>query len=157
MIDVSPNAMQLAATGFLARFEGNSGLRANAVRRRAAETLRHDGLPTQRQEAWHFTSLRPLAGIAFQGVHTTHDHGGDLLARLAAIGGPRIVFVNGRHDIAAAEMPDFTTVGEPTLDDADDAVSVLNTMFADVGAHIEIPPGVDGETLLLASLGVADG
>ncbi len=150
-----PNAMQLATTGFLARFEGNSGLRANPVRRRAAETLRHVGLPTQREEAWHFTSLRPLAGIAFQGAHAVHDHGHDLLARVAGIGGPRIVFVNGRHDTAASEMPDFTTVGEPALDETEDAVSLLNTMFADDGAHIEIPPGVDGETILLASLGVA--
>ena len=154
---VQPNALQLATTGFLARFEGNSGLRANPLRRRAAETLRHVGLPTQREEAWHFTSLRPLTGITFQGVHTLHDHGRDLLARLADISGPRIVFVNGRHDAGASEMPDFTTVGEPVLDETDDAVLLLNTMFADDGAHIEIPPSVDGESILLASLGLADG
>ena len=154
---VQPSALQLATTGFLARFEGNSGLRANPLRRRAAETLRHVGLPTQREEAWHFTSLRPLAGVAFQGVHTLHDHGRDMLARLADISGPRIVFVNGRHDAAASEMPDFTTVGEPALDETDDAVSLLNTMFADDGAHIEIPPGVDHGSVLLASIGLADG
>ncbi len=154
---IQPNALQLATTGFLARFEGNSGLRTNPIRRRAAETLRHIGLPTQREEAWHFTSLRPLAGIAFQGVHTTHDHGHDLLAGVAGISGPRLVFVNGRHDTADSEMPDFTAVGEPALTEPDDAVSMLNTMFADDGAHIEIPPGVDAESILLVSLGVADG
>ena len=157
MSEVQPNALQLATTGFLARFEGNSGLRTDPIRRRAAETLRHIGLPTQREEAWHFTSLRPLAGIAFQGVHTTHDHGHDLLARMSGISGPRLVFVNGRHDTAVSEMPDFTTVGEPALNEPDDAVSMLNTMFADDGAHIEIPPGVDAESILLVSLGVADG
>jgi hypothetical protein len=57
-----------ALTGFLARYEG---LRARLpgrsdTRDAAAAVLRDKGLPTPKEEAWHFTNLRSFAGLSFQ-------------------------------------------------------------------------------------------
>jgi len=36
-----------------------------ALRRQAAEAVREGGLPTEKDEAWRFTSLKPIAGTSF--------------------------------------------------------------------------------------------
>jgi Fe-S cluster assembly protein SufD len=67
------------------------------LRRAAMLQTVAEGLPTQRNEQWKYTALRALAARGFVAAADTpvlHP------AALADIPGPRLVFVNGRHDPA---------------------------------------------------------
>jgi Fe-S cluster assembly protein SufD len=147
--------------GFLARFEG---LRARlpgdpAPRLAAAETLRVSGLPGRRNEAWHYTTLRPIEEAAFSEPLTALADGGALLAHAPALR-PRLVFVDGRFRadlsdrLGAAGFQPFAArgaFGALARPDREPLVA-LNTMLAEDGAVIEVPPGVDGGTIALLSL-----
>ena len=89
-------ALRTGTESFLARFEG---LRARlpgdlVARQAAAEAFRSAGLPTVRDEAWKYTSLRPLADNDFREALTSVEGGS--LPKIPAIEGPRAVFVDGR-------------------------------------------------------------
>lgn len=153
-----------AATGapaFLARFEG---LRARlpgdpAPRLAAAEALRRTGLPTRRNEAWHYTSLRPIEEAAFSEPLTPLIDAGALLARVPLLGA-RLVFIDGRF---RADLSDTPTAGrfEPfaqhgafglLAQQAREPLAALNTMLAEDGAVLEVPDETDGGTIMLVSL-----
>ena len=148
---------------FLARYEG---LRARlpgdaAVRDAAAAAFRQAGLPSVREEAWKYTSLRPLADQEFREPLTPVD--GGVLPAIPAIEGPRLVFVDGRlrEDLSSppdtlhvgrfAETPAFGALSRP----GEQPVVALNTMLAEDGAILSVAAGVDAGTLILVSL-VAD-
>jgi len=67
-------------------------------RRAALGAFRAAGLPTTRLEAWRYTSLGPLAGLAL--ARPPEGDGGldvkGLVRRAGPLDGPRLVFVNGR-------------------------------------------------------------
>src|SRR5580704_8959340 len=91
-------------SGFLSRFEG---LRARlpgdpAPRRAAAETLRTLGFPGRRDEAWHYTNLRPVADANFYAPVSAPDDGLAQLANIPNIGS-RLIFIDGRF------RPDLST------------------------------------------------
>ncbi len=161
------NAISPAGTaGFLARFEG---LKARlpgdpALRAAAAELFRANGIPGgtsgRRAEAWKYTTLRPLAEMAFNEPLTQLDDTPAALARLPAVNAPRLVFVDGRLRADLSELPDRFTVrrfaeaadfGTLSRPDRDNLVA-LNTMLAEDGAVIAVPDGVDGGMLQLVSL-----
>ena len=158
---MSSTLLQGAAEGFLARFEGlRDRLPGERILRdRAAKAFRASGLPEMRDEAWKYTSLRPLAEPAFHEPLTSFSEPRALLARLPAIDAPRMVFVDGRwrEDLSVAtdrlriapfaRQPDFGR-----LPDASAPMVALNTMLAEDGAIVTVPEGVDGGTLVLASL-----
>jgi Fe-S cluster assembly protein SufD len=118
--------------------------------------FRAGGLPGPREEAWHYTALRPLADAVFDPPQ------GDpavLLAQLPDFAAPRLVFVNGhfRADLSVLPSggiavrtgaPAWGTLARP----ASEKLVALNTMLADDGADIEVIDGVDAGTLVLARL-----
>ncbi len=129
------------------------------ARRGALEALRRDGLPSVRDEAWKYTSLRalerrsPAAGDA-RATSRTIDPSA---FALAAIDGPRLVFVNGalRADLcdfrstAGLELLPLSThpellpmlLAEGAGQDRTDAFLRLNTALAGDGALIRTAPG----------------
>ena len=147
--------------GFLSRFEG---LRARlpgdlAPRLAAAETLRTLGLPGRRDEAWHYTNLRPVAEAEFHEPLTPLADCAALLARVPTVG-TRLVFVDGRFraDLSGtptgAEFAPFAasgTFGDLARPDRD-PLTALNTMLAEDGAVITVPANTDGGTIALVSL-----
>jgi Fe-S cluster assembly protein SufD len=147
--------------GFLSRFEG---LRARlpgdpTARLAAAEILRASGLPGRRNEAWHYTNLRPVEEAAFFEPLTPLA---DCAARLAKVPslGSRLVFVDGRFRDDLSEEPTaasfqpfalrgrFGTLAQP----ARDPLVALNTMLAEDGAAIAVAKDTDGGTITMVSL-----
>jgi Fe-S cluster assembly protein SufD len=148
---------------FLARFEGLKERLpgSRGIREAAAVVFRASGLPTIRDEAWKYTSLRPVAEASFHEPLTALAGDSDLLARVPALDGPRLVFVDGRfrEDLSArpagilvdsfAGNPDF---GSLARCDREPLVA-LNTMLAEDGAVISVPEGADAGLLQLISIG----
>ena len=64
---IVPSALQTSALQFLARYEGLAARMPGSasLRAAAAATVRANGLPGPREEAWRYTLLRPLTDIAF--------------------------------------------------------------------------------------------
>jgi Fe-S cluster assembly protein SufD len=158
-------ALQSGAQAFLARWEG---LRERLpgdryIREQAARAFAAAGLPGPKNEAWKYTSLRPLAEARFQEPLVALADCGNLLARLPQIDAPRLVFVDGRRraDFSSepdrikfygfAQTPDFGRLPKPERE----PLTALNTMLAEDGAVIRVPDGVDAGAILLASLGTA--
>jgi Fe-S cluster assembly protein SufD len=156
-------ALQNSAQSFLARFEG---LRTRlpgdaAARAAAAEAFREHGLPGVHDEAWKYTSLRPLLDIDFHEPLTPLDDGPALRALAPAIEAPTIVFMHGRFraDLSAqsdrvhlapfAAVPQFGRLARPDRE----KMVALNTMLAEDGAILNVSDGVDAGTLVLLNLG----
>ncbi len=65
------------------------------------DDLRHQnrtafhGLPTPKMESWKYTSLKPLYGFAFARPSSHEPPAGATEAALAALGGARLIFVDG--------------------------------------------------------------
>ncbi len=134
-----------------------------ARRAAAADAFRRAGLPGatsgRREEAWKYTSLRPVADASF-GQSLTFADDSALLTRLPRIDAPRIVFVDGefRADLSAppaavefsrfAEHGEFGTLARP---DSEPLVA-LNTMLAQDGAVLSVPAHIDAGLVLLASI-----
>lgn len=144
--------------GFLARYEA---LRATlpgdvSVRDAAADAFRRAGLPGatsgRREEAWKYTSLRPVADASFQQSLSPRISA----ARLPRVDAPRIVFVDGRFSPELSALPasiDFTrfdSFGTLARPDGEPLVA-LNTMLAEDGAVLR----VDGDAGLLLLVNVA--
>ncbi|MEQ8663524.1 MAG: hypothetical protein RLW62_22115 [Gammaproteobacteria bacterium] len=70
------------------------------VRREAAAQVRAHGVPSQRQEAWKYTSLAPLRDIAYRAATAADGDALDAAALaavpLASASPHRVVLVNGR-------------------------------------------------------------
>jgi Fe-S cluster assembly protein SufD len=158
---VKSTALQASAQSFLARFEG---LRArlpgdSMVRDAAADMLRAAGLPGPREEAWRYTSLRPLAEVEFNEPLTPVADCANLLARIPDLGAPRLVFVDGRFrdDLSDAPALAAVRVGGPSFgalaQPMREKLVALNTMLSEDGAEITVAAGVDAGALVLISLG----
>ena len=149
------------AEAFLHRYEG---LREDlpgdpALRARAAAIFRARGLPG-REEAFKYTSLRPIAETPWQEplVALTEYSDGE-----AALPGPVLVFQDGRFQHGLSRLP--TRFEARTFrDDAamaapadGDAIAALNALLAEDGAVLDVPAGVDGGVVLIESLGNSTG
>jgi Fe-S cluster assembly protein SufD len=152
--------MRQGADSFLARYEG---LRARlpgdaAVRDAAAALFRETGLPTVRDEAWKYTSLRPMAETPFREPLTSVET--EQMPSIPAFDAPRLVFIDGRLRQDLCRMPDqiqFTSFAEDTqfgtLSHPErEAVVALNTMLAEDGAILTVAEGVDAGMLVLVNL-----
>ena len=155
-----------ASAGFLARYDALRDRLPGDPRQRdaAADAFRRAGLPGaasgRREEAWKYTSLRPVADASFLQPVTSLAGDSALLARLPRIDAPRIVFVDGefRAELSAlppavefsrfADRAEFGTLARP---DSEPLVA-LNTMLAEDGAVLSVPAGVDAGLLLLVSV-----
>lgn len=154
--------VQTGVEGFLARYAGLRDHLPGDLRARdaAAEALRRAGLPGRRVEAWKYTDLRPIAAAAFQEPLTPCTDCTALLARVPAVDGACLVFVDGRFrdDLStppiAARVTRFAThpeFGALTRPDREPMVA-LNTMLAEDGAIIEVPENTDAGLIHLVSL-----
>lgn len=79
-----------------------------ALRERALQRFRAEGLPTPRDEAWRHTHLMGLAGKAFAPVAALTD--GDMIdaARLLRTADqPRLVFVDGHYVASLSHLPEL--------------------------------------------------
>jgi Fe-S cluster assembly protein SufD len=158
--------LQTGIGGFLSRFERLRERLPGDPRQRlaAADAFRRAGLPGaasgRREEAWKYTSLRPVVDAEFQQPLTSFAGDSGWLARLPQINAPRIVFVDGlfRPELSAlpqavsfsrfADQSAFGTLARP---DSEPLVA-LNTMLAEDGASLTIPEGIDAGLVLLVSL-----
>ncbi len=151
-------ALHTGTAAFLARYEGlRSRLPGDpAAREAAAELLRRAGLPSVRDEAWKYTSLRPMADVEFREALTS---GGGELPVIPAWDGPRLVFENGRFQPHLSDIPDTlgfnrfaddASFGTPA--DTAQPMVALNTMLAEDGAVLSVAAGVDAGAVLLVNL-----
>ncbi len=163
---------QSAAQHFVARFDG---LRrrlpgSDSVRAAASSRLAAAGFPTVRDEEWRYTPLRAFEAISFEEALTPVGESagsGEARAMIAAMGlpdVPRLVFVDGRFaaDLSIvpgqgtgfaglfSRSPMFGTLAKPECQ----AFVALNTMLAEDGAAFDLPPGLDGGTVAIVSLGI---
>ena len=156
----TPAAASTGVTAFLDRFAATRGQLPGDgdARAAAAEALTALGLPGtvsgRRPEAWHFTSLRPLAGLGFAAPERISGGALEIPGLdLAALAMPRVVFTDGVFDAAASSPPGtgFATAakGAGLADAASLPLVALNAMLAEDGARIDVPEGVDAGALLL--------
>jgi Fe-S cluster assembly protein SufD len=153
-----------SAEPFLARYRGlQSGLPGpRGPREAAAELLRRRGLPGPCDEAWKYTSLRPLTELQFQAVLTdAGDHPAPIaLPHLGALAdAPRVVFVAGRYRADLSQLPDQISarrfaghLTEAPVED-EDRLLALNTLLAEDGAILDVAAGTDAGTLVLIHMG----
>ncbi len=73
----------------------------DAARRTVLDDALAAGLPTQRDEAWKYTSLRALERRSFATVQTTPTVDAQLIAHVPS---PRLVFANGRYIEALSDL-----------------------------------------------------
>ena len=83
-----------------------AGFSGDAARRSALDEALRDGLPPPRNEAWKYTPLRALERRSFASATTQAPMAlnDEAQAALAAIPGPRMVFVNGRFDATRSDF-----------------------------------------------------
>ena len=155
--------MQAATASFLSRFAGLKFRLPGdlAVRETACAQFSHDGLPTRTLEAWKYTSLKPMADIVFAEALSDASaldpaHLPEFLSLLPDLDLPRLVFLDGRFRADLSMLPDVGKIGQfalqPRFGARTGPLDLLNTMLAEDGAMIEIPPGTDAGTVLLISL-----
>jgi Fe-S cluster assembly protein SufD len=149
-----------------------------AARRAGREGFEATGLPTTRLEDWRFTSLAPLATIAFgRGDPAEALTPAEIEAAAGKPFGPRLVFVNGRfraelstaHGLPAgvhaaglahaiAVTPELV---EPRLargvDVAGQPFAALNTAFLGDGAFVHVGSAARGGAIELVFATVARG
>ena len=153
----SRSGAHLGAEAFLARFRGlRDRLPGDAgARDRAALAFTASGLPSVRNEAWRYTSLRPLADTQFQEPLTEVSQA-PVLGPLPDL--PRLVLVDGRYQPGLSNPPKgivlSTFADAPAFDGADTALPMvaLNTMLAEDGLVLEVPAGVDAGTVLMLAI-----
>ncbi len=147
----------MGVDGFLARYTaaknnlpGDSTLRAAA-----ADAFRTLGLPGaargRRVEAWKYTSLQALGGMSFRSDQVSTESAPETAA---------LTFKAGRFiGQIPAELPEFTRFadapdfGELSWPDRD-PLAALNTMLAEDGAILTIPPGRDMGVVHLIQIGI---
>lgn len=106
-----------------------------ALRARAAETLREQGLPTKKTEAWRFTPVRPLVDAAFS---RERDDVSELVNVL-----PEGISVRSLRDVIETEPGllegRLDLAGKPTH------FAALNTALFSDGLWIDVPAGLSVE------------
>ncbi len=125
-----------------------AALAPSPARKAAFAAFEARGLPTRRDEAWHYTDLRgaltraaPLAPTP--GAARLNTAKGEL-AKLPRIGAARVVLVDGRYvaDLSDAGSSGLvvTEIGEAGLDPAD-AVVALNAALTETALRIGLVAG----------------
>ncbi|MGI4957105.1 MAG: Fe-S cluster assembly protein SufD [Janthinobacterium lividum] len=153
------------AAGFLARYEAaRDGLAGDvSARDEAANWLRRHGFPSRRDEAWRYTSLRPVWDTAFDRHSVDVDAAQRMFRTVMTCAGldvdgdaalKRLVFVNGVLSAALTTASGAMFAGPEIGEPVRHPMVALNTMLAEDGATIHVPAGVDGGRLLIVTLGL---
>lgn len=74
------------------------------LRRAGADRFRETGLPTNREEAWKYTSLRPLARAKYAPVPANDAQAAPTVPAPLLEGAAQAVFVNGRFQASASDL-----------------------------------------------------
>lgn len=129
------------------------------LRRDGFARFSESGLPTNRDEAWKYTSLRPIARAKYEAAPANDDADFGSLPALMLEGSARAVFVNGRlapslsdlDGLAGCVSPLADALGEPWVQsllsagvDGAQVMYALNAALFDDGLAIRV---LDGETL----------
>jgi Fe-S cluster assembly protein SufD len=123
------------------------------ARREALERALAEGLPSQRNERWKYTSLRALSARRFQASATAAPPVDATL--LAGIEGPRLVFANGVFVPSCSSLDALPRGLELGFGDdaiasayarADETFARLNLALAPGGARVRVAPGVRLDT-----------
>ena len=134
------------------------------IRRAAIHRFAQLGFPTTRNEDWKYTSVAPIASVAYQPV--SKEHAAPTAESLAwscffELECPRLVFVNGHYnpglsflaglpkEVTATRLSKALATGTPALEQHlaryaafnNQAFTALNTAFLQDGGFIEIPKG----------------
>ena len=129
-----------------------------SVRDAAAAAFAASGLPSVRDEAWKYTSLRGLAESAFEEPLTAVASAPNVAPTIDA---PRLVLIDGRYQPELstppehvtvetfAERPEFGQMATTAL-----PMVALNTMLADDGLHLHVAAGIDAGAVVLLSIGL---
>ncbi|APH52048.1 Fe-S cluster assembly protein SufD [Granulibacter bethesdensis] len=166
---VALQPLQTLGVSFLSRFQGLRDRMPGdgAVRAEAAQVFDRTGLPTQRVEAWKYTSLRPLADIRFREPLTQTDGSASRqLGDVPDLGAPRLVFLDGRFrpdlsdpgllggsrdGIQVEHFGHSASFGDYTGSDGVPLVA-LNTMLSEDGMVLTISSGIAAGTIVLVNL-----
>ena len=150
---------QPVATGadaFLSRFRGLvDRMPGDHTRREAAAVaFAAVGLPSRKDEAWRYTSLRGLADTAFQ-EPLTEVSSAPILGALPDL--PRLVLIDGRYQPELSTPPEgvslSTFADRPRFGPGPAMPMVaLNTMLAEDGLQLHVAAGVDAGTLVILSI-----
>lgn len=138
---------------------------SNTARREALDAVLRDGLPGPRDEAWKYTSLRPLERRSFAPVPTGIAAVDPAL--IEGIPAPRLVFVNGRHAAALSQLDqlpagvELRPLSEALTDHGEtlrflgrrfehsaDVFARLNAALADEGVLLRVGENVSVDTPL---------
>ena len=150
-----------------------SAFEGDATRRAVLDDALAAGLPSQRDEAWKYTSLRALERRRFAPVDAAPRVDAALLAHIPA---PRLVFVNGRHAQALSDLAGLDEgVSVQRLSEAlaegsdaarflarrfernDEVFARLNAALASEGVLLRVEAGVQADTALqLVFIGAAE-
>ena len=106
-----------------------------ALRGRAADTLREQGLPTKRTEAWRFTPVRSIVDAEFS---REHDAATSLVSEL-----PEGVTARSLKEVLGSQ-PDLLE-GRLGLGGAPSHFAALNTALFREGIWIDVPAGIVAE------------
>ena len=137
----------------------------DAGRAAAFERFLQRGLPTRRDEAWHYTDLRAQQQTAAapsgapDGARIAQARA--LLAGLARIGEIRFVLVDGRFIAELSDAPPARVAAaaltRPASGAGDDAIVALNEAFAVGGLSLRVEAGaVIRQTLEIVHVGRSD-
>ncbi len=139
-----------------------------ATRREAMTAALRDGLPSQRAEAWKYTSLRALERRRFAATDGIAVDSALLDKAVASVPMPRMVFVDGRFDAARSDVAALPTgiealplsrvlrEQEPRdsnflqyrYSGASEVFSVVNAALAVEGAVIRVDHGTETDIAL---------
>ncbi len=151
-------SLRNGADAFLARYQGLSDRLPgdSGIRAAAAAAFGKGGLPSVRDEAWRYTSLRGLAESDFQEPLSAVSLAPNLGETIDA---PRLVLVDGRYQPGLSTPPNGVTVTPfaenpyfGRLPDIAQPMAALNTMLAEDGVQLHVAAGVDAGTVVLLSV-----
>ena len=147
----------MSSAAFLERYAAATPNGDTAGRAAASEAFRRMGLPGERprdkNEAWKYTSLRPLAAAKFAAPRQETEV---VLAGLNLLDAPRLVFGNGvlREDLSTMPAGIGSALGMARPDR--DPMVALNTMLTEGGAAIHVPAGQDGGMIQIVHIATGD-
>ena len=151
-------SLRNGADAFLARYQGlHDRLPGDpAIRAAAAAAFAKGGLPSVKDEAWRYTSLRALAEGDFQEPLSVVSQAPILGETIDA---PRLVLIDGRYQPGLSTPATGVTVTPFSenpyfgrLPDIAQPMAALNTMLAEDGVQLHVAAGVDAGALVLLSV-----
>jgi Fe-S cluster assembly protein SufD len=152
----------VSADSLLAGREALPGLNlgwVREIREQGAARFRAAGLPTRRNEAWHYTDLRPLGQAGYEPPQTVAD---EALRLPRAHTAKRVLFVDGRlrHDLSSASITSSVAMSLHKIQGRiavhEEPMAALNAALFEDGLVFSLPEGMDAGLLEVAHVAAAN-